>query len=679
MDEEGKIHVGLVSSKAKLAPRPDHTIPRLELCAAVMAVNLAEVIISEIDITFDAVNYYTDSKIVLGYLYNEKRRFYVYVSNRVQRIRRSTSPSQWHYVHTEHNPADIATRAIAANHLRETIWFTGPKFLSHPEEMMPAPETFEMLEPGLDPEIRPFMTTLLTTALEHLGSQRFTRFSRWCSLMTAVGALIHVVQCFKDRKDKASSSCKGWHHCHLPPTVKVLRQSTSVIIKTVQHEAYDMEFKCLASETTIPKTSPLWSLDPFIDTDGLLRVGGRLSEADLGPDEKRPFILPGRHHVASLLVHHFHEQTQHQGRHFTEGAIRSAGFWIVGGKRCVSKLIFECVTCRKLRGKCEVQKMSNLPQDRLSMEPPFTNVGMDVFGPWSVSARRTRGGHAESKRWAVIFTCLCIRAIHIEVIESLNSSSFINAFRRFLAIRGPVKQIRSDRGTNFIGASKDLGIPSNVDERPVEQFLSERGCVWTFNTPHSSHMGGVWERMIGITRRILDSMLLQMVSSKLTHEVLTTFLAEVTAIVNNRPLVPVSTDPTDPFVLTPASLLNQKTGPCPAPIGDFGDRDLLKQQWRRVQSLSNTFWQRWRQQYLSTLQIRRKWISDQPSLEKGSVVLLRDDQCKRNDWPLGIITDVYPSKDGRVRKVQVKVIKKNGPNFYIRPVNQMVLLIRPDN
>lgn len=302
---------------------------------------------------------------------------------------------------------------------------------------------------------------------------------------------------------------------------------------------------CLASNVNIPKSSPLWSLDPFIDQNGLLKVGGRLAEADLGPDEKRPLILPGRSHVATLLVRHFHEQTQHQGHHFTEGAVRSAGYWIIGGKRCVAKLIFECITCCKLRGKFEVQKMADLPPDRLSMEPPFTNVGVDVFGPWSVSAHRTRGGHAESKRWAVLFTCFCVRAIHIEAIESLDSSSFTNAFRRCLAIRGPVKHIRSDRGTNFSGASKDLGIASNTDKKPLGRFLSENGCTRTFNTPHSSHMGGVWERMIGITRHILDSMLLQTGSARLTHKVLTTFLAEVTAIAvtttansESRPLPP---------------------------------------------------------------------------------------------------------------------------------------------
>ncbi|XP_062903592.1 uncharacterized protein LOC134346209 [Mobula hypostoma] len=206
------------------------------------------------------------------------------------------------------------------------------------------------------------------------------------------------------------------------------------------------------------------------------------------------------------------------------------------------------------------------------MEPPFTHVGVDVFGLWTMSARRTRDGHAERKRWAVLFTCLSIRAIHLEIIESMDSSSFINTLRAFLPIREPVKQMRSDWGTNFIRACRDLGISFNGDEEVMKRYLSEKGCTWTFNPPHSSHTGGAWGRMIGITRKILDSMLLQSGPSRLTHEVLTNFMAEVMAIVNNRPLRPVSTDTEDPFILTPATLLTQKSGPYPIPPGEFEAR-----------------------------------------------------------------------------------------------------------
>ncbi|MGH0125412.1 UNVERIFIED_CONTAM: hypothetical protein FKN15_068962 [Acipenser sinensis] len=669
-------HTGFIQGKTKLAPRPEHTIPRLELCAAVLAVELAELITSEIDMELNATNFYTDSKVVLGYINNETRRFYVYVNNRVLRIRKFSQPEQWHYVPTDLNPADHATRAIPAARLKDTTWLTGPSFLSKPETRPSESNVFELVDPGSDVEVRPQVSALLTSASsKQFGSRRFERFSTWKSLTRAITCLAHVARLFKKVTPKEATNCKGWHFCQKAYSVEELSWAKDVIIRTVQQETYARELECIRNGKEIPKDSSLRKLDSFIDENGLMRVGGRITEAKLGRDEKNPLIIPGHHHIASLLVRHYHEQTKHQGRLFTEGATRTAGLWIVGVKRRVSSVIYKCVTCRKLRGTFQAQKMADLPSDRLSTEPPFTNVGLDVFGPWSVVSRRTRGGLSHSKRWAVIFTCMSIRAVHIEVIESLDTSSFVNALRRFISVRGPVKQIRSDRGTNFIGACKELKIPSNIDSACVERYLSEQGCTWVFNPPHSSHMGGAWERMIGIARRILDAMFLQSGQSRLTHEVLTTLMAEVAAIINARPLAPVSTDPDDPLILTPATLLTQKVGTFSAPPGEFDGKDLFKRQWRQVQCLANTFWEKWRKQYLSTLQIRNKWLSEKSNIEPGSIVLMKDCQTKRNEWPLGLITRVFPSKDGKVRKVEVKVSRQNEVKLFLRPVTELVLLL----
>lgn len=373
-----------------------------------------------------------------------------------------------------------------------------------------------------------------------------------------------------------------------------------------------------------------------------------------------------------MLVRHFHEQVAHQGRHFTEGAVRTAGLWITGSKRLVSSVIHKCVTCKRLRGKLEEQKMADLPLDRLTMNPPFTNVGFDVFRPWAILSRRTRGGHVENKCWAVMFTCLSTRAVYIEVIETMSSSSFINALRRFTAIRGPVKRLRSGRGTNFVGACKELQI--NSEDPELKAYLQEKSCTWTFNPPHSSHMGGVLERMIGVARRILDAMLLKE-NCRLSHEVLVTLMAEVMAIMNARPLVPVSSDPGMPAVLTPAILLTQKIDPVSAPLGNMDLKDLYSKQWRQVQSLAETFWRRWKQEYLETLQIRKKWKSERPNLQVGDVVLLKDTQVKRNEWPTGVIVETFPSHAGRIRKVNVKIMRQGTPKVYSRPVSEVVLLL----
>lgn len=133
--------------------------------------------------------------------------------------------------------------------------------------------------------------------------------------------------------------------------------------------------------------------------------------------------------------------------------------------------------------------MADLPTDRVEPSPPFTNVGVDAFGPWTIVSRRTRGGYANSKRWAIMFTCLVTRAVHIELVEEMSSSAFINAVIRFTSVRGKVKIFRSDRGTNFVGAVDDLKIDAiNVEDGPFKNHLYNSGTVWKFNSPHSSHM-----------------------------------------------------------------------------------------------------------------------------------------------------------------------------------------------
>ncbi|XP_013855911.1 uncharacterized protein LOC106511713, partial [Austrofundulus limnaeus] len=336
----------------------------LELCAAVLAVEVAELIVAEMDISFDNIEYYTDSKVVLGYIYNQTRRFYVYVHNRVQRILQSTRPHQWKYVPSGLNPADHGSRSVTAAQLSNTTWLEGPAFLLKPSLQVPPFENYNLVDPAADIEVRPFVTTNLTRVTKPaIAPTCFERFSNYSALLRAIAQLIHVIRSFNHSNQ--TSSCHGWHLCR--PTEEEMAKAKICVIKSVQSEYYKEELKCISEETKIPLSSSLWKLHPILDNDGLLRVGGRIAHAELGIDTTHPLIMPARHHLGTLLIRHYHGSVKHQGRHFTEGAIRAAGFWLVGAKRSISTALFKCVTCRKLRGKAECQQMGNLPPERMKV------------------------------------------------------------------------------------------------------------------------------------------------------------------------------------------------------------------------------------------------------------------------------------------------------------------------
>ena len=259
------------------------------------------------------------------------------------------------------------------------------------------------------------------------------------------------------------------------------------------------------------------------------------------------------------------------------------------------------------------------------------------------------------KRWGLVFTCLNSRAIHIEVLESMDTSAFICALRRFLSIRGPTATRRCDRGSNFVGAKSELEQAlKEMDEGAVKTYLADQGCEWCLNPPHASHFGGVWERQIGTIRRALDAMLLELGKPQLTHELLVTLLAEVSAIVNARPIATISSDIDDPQPLSPSMLLTLKSRPLFPPPGNFTPQELhARRHWKRAQYLADQFWVRWHWEYLQSLQKRPKWNKRKRNLATGDIVIIRDKEAHCNDWQIGKVVEAIASDDGEVRKANV--------------------------
>ena len=284
------------------------------------------------------------------------------------------------------------------------------------------------------------------------------------------------------------------------------------------------------------------------------------------------------------------------------------------------------------------------------------------------------------KRYGTLFTCFSLRAIHIEVVHSLTTDSFILALRCFIARRGEVRSIRSDNGTNFVGADNEFKKAiKEMDEEKIQSFLTENGCDWigwSRNPPTASHMGGVWERQIRSVREILNS-LLKNHAHILNDESLRTLLLEAEAIVNSRPLTVDNINDPNSIPLSPTQLLTLKSKLVLPPPGVFQKEDLYaRKRWRRVEYLACQFWQRWRKEFLSSLQERQKWNTTRRNFQVGDIVLLQDDEQVRNHWPRGIVTETFPDSEGLVRSVKLRVANSKTPTM--RPIAKLVLLVEAD-
>ncbi|XP_073234570.1 uncharacterized protein [Porites lutea] len=519
VDTSDEVNCSLVMGKARVTPLRPITIPRLELTAAVVSVRVSDMLRRELQYDELEEVFWTDSKVVQAYIQNDARRFHTFVANRVQQIRERTLPEQWHYVDGKNNPADDASRGLSPKDLLQSSrWLQGPSFLwehrgNWRDFNKSAPEPFQLD----DKEVK--KASSLATSVSNKEEpatllQRLESFSSWFRAKRAVAVCLRYRRILLNQVRgnqmttegvKTRSAAREYNSVN----VEELNAAKREIIRHVQKEAFKEEISKLKNPTTRGEakgSSPLFRLDPFLDLNDLVRVGGRIRQASLLQDTKHPVVLPGQGHITKILASHCHEKALHQGKGITLNEIRSSGFWIIGGGTMVSRMIHECVTCRRLRAKVQEQKMADLPEDRLTPTPPFTYCGVDYFGPWYM-----KEGRKELKRYGVLFTCLVTRAIHLEVANSLETDSYINALRRFICRRGPVRQMRSDNGSNFIGARRELKEAlAEMDRDQVKVEMLKENCDWfevKFNVPSPSHMGGIWERQIRSVRSVLSALL----------------------------------------------------------------------------------------------------------------------------------------------------------------------------
>ncbi len=355
---------------------------------------------------------------------------------------------------------------------------------------------------------------------------------------------------------------------------------------------------------TVKPSSRLVALAPEMDpSNGLIRVGGRLRRvADLVDSVVHPVVLDSKHPVTRLIIHHYDNQLHHPGSERLFAEIRRH-YWIQRGHEAVRRFQLNCLECRRWRGQPSVPQMSDLPSARLQLyKPAFHSCGMDCFGPFIIKI-----GRRTEKRWGVLFKCFTTRAVHLDLLPSLSTDSFLMALRRFIARRGTPAQLWSDRGTNFRGGERELREAYAALAPDLQRHLARQKISFCFNPPSAPHFGGVWEREV---RSVKSALYTVLGSQSVPEEV----LMKVEAILNSKPLGYVSSDVADADPVTPSSLLmGWPDGSLPQVI--YSESEILSRiKWRYSQILADRFWSRFIRDYLPSLQTRQKWQASPPDL-----------------------------------------------------------------
>ncbi|XP_053691197.1 uncharacterized protein LOC128739725 [Sabethes cyaneus] len=658
VEEDGLVECALVSAKTRVAPLKYLSTPRSELQAAVIGARLANNISNSLSLNISQRYYWSDSRNVLCWLRSDHRRYSPYVAARVSEILETTEIDDWHWVKSEWNVADDGTKLKGQVELQiEDRWFQGPAFLKTPKESWPERN---FLRETTDEEIR---TNVLFHGMNMEPVVLASNYSRWKHLVEVTAYVQRFV-------NNVCAKKKGLPGQIGPPTSDELRLAQEYHFRQAQQEVYREELRVLQSTNNkgerinhVAKSSKILKLSPFLGPEGLLRMNSRAAKCKfLFPDEKYPIILPDDHPVTHLVLTDFHERYHHRNYATVANEVRRR-FCIPRLKRTLLKMRCKCQWCRNRDVKPAPPEMAELPQARLAaFTSPFSHVGVDFFGPFEVIV-----GRKIEKRWGVLLTCLTVRALHIEVANSLSTSSCIMAVNNFIARRGHPICFYSDRGTNFIGASKELREAVRaLDKNEMAKEFTTATTSWRFNPPAAPHMGGCWERLIQTVKRNLTEVLK---CRRPTDEELRSTLTQIEAILNNRPLTEVPVDNESEPALTPNHfLLGSSDGSKPLiPCDD--NVQAVRRGWQVSQVMANVFWKRWLRSYLPDITRRSKWFKKVNPIAVGDIVVITDPEHPRNCWPKGKVIGIV-QKDGQVRRATIQTSK----GVYERPAVKLAVL-----
>ncbi|XP_058817804.1 uncharacterized protein LOC131681110 [Topomyia yanbarensis] len=652
VDFGGKAQCVLVAGKAKVAPVKPLSVPRLELQACVLGTRLLKFTLENLRIPISRRVLWTDSTTALSWILADPRNYRPFIAHRVGEILESTKASEWRWVPSKRNPADEATKWGSGPYFSdESNWFGGPSFLrlsedNWPKSVKPSVATTEEMRPSvfLHVEAGPLID--------------YNRFSRWERLHRTIAYVNRFLNNARGTGRKYSGQLEQ----------EELLTAKETIFKQVQYEVYTDEMITLTRNTALPLEqrklldtgSDLYQYVPVLDDRGLLRQCSRVRKAKHLPvDARYPIILPRDHPVTLLLIDWYHRAFHHANHETVLNEMRQV-YMISRLRTVVRKISRACQVCKIRRAHPQIPLMAPLPTARLAAYVrPFTYTGLDYFGPMLV-----RVGRSSVKRWIALFTCLTIRAVHLEIAYSLSTVSCISCVRRFVSRRGSPIQFFTDNGTNFQGAERIL---REQISQGVSATFTNASTKWIFNPPGAPHMGGAWERLV---RSVKNAMGHAYLGRKLDDEGLHTMVVEAEWLVNSKPLTYLPIDSEESEALTPNNFLLGNSSGVKQPVVHVASQTrILRDSWVQIQQNLGVFWKRWVSEYLPVIRRQSKWFGEVKAVAEGDLVLIVE-ETKRNGWIRGRVVTVMKDSEGRVRQAIVQT-----PNGQLRrPVSKLALL-----